>query len=123
MTVHNSKGLEFDAVFVVGMEEGIFPHQRSIDDGDLDEIEEERRLCYVAMTRAKKKLTLSAAQRRRLYHSTQYNPVARFVSEIPADCLIDVSDDYAAPIAYSPRPRKKDTSRNAVRRIQAILIR
>ncbi|MFH1017462.1 MAG: UvrD-helicase domain-containing protein [Pseudomonadota bacterium] len=89
MTTHNSKGLEFNAVFVVGMEEGIFPHQRSLDDGDPNEIEEERRLCYVAMTRARKALTLTAAARRRLYQSTQYNPVSRFIGEIPAKFLKD----------------------------------
>ncbi len=92
MTVHNSKGLEFDAVFLVGMEEGIFPHQRSLEEGSIDEIEEERRLCYVAMTRTRKQLVLTAAARRRLYQSVQFNPVSRFVGEIPAKHLIQVYD-------------------------------
>ncbi|MFH1263107.1 MAG: UvrD-helicase domain-containing protein [Pseudomonadota bacterium] len=92
MTMHNAKGLEFDRVFIVGMEEGIFPHQRSLEDGDLEGIEEERRLCYVAMTRARKELTLTGAARRRLYQSTQYNPVSRFISEIPANLLVQMED-------------------------------
>ncbi len=83
MTVHNSKGLEFDAVWMVGMEEGLFPHSRSIEENDPDEIEEERRLCYVAMTRARKRLHLLSAQRRFMYRSTQYNQTSRFISEIP----------------------------------------
>ncbi|MCB0308761.1 MAG: UvrD-helicase domain-containing protein [Bdellovibrionales bacterium] len=88
MTVHNSKGLEFDHVFMVGMEEGIFPHQRAIEVSIQDELEEERRLCYVAMTRARKQLFLSAASRRHLYKGIQNNPVSRFVGEIPDQYLV-----------------------------------
>jgi DNA helicase-2/ATP-dependent DNA helicase PcrA len=87
MTVHNSKGLEYPNIFVVGMEEGIFPHQRSIDDPDSNELSEERRLCYVAMTRAEKKLFLSACQQRRLYRNVMFNPVSRFIGEIPEEML------------------------------------
>ena len=83
MTIHNSKGLEFPYIFIVGMEEGVFPHQRAIDEGEGDQLEEERRLCYVAMTRAEKKLTLLAAARRKLYRFTMYNPLSRFIEEIP----------------------------------------
>ncbi len=100
MTIHNAKGLEFDSVFVVGLEEGIFPHQRSIDEGTTEEIEEERRLCYVAMTRARKRLTLTAAQRRRLYQSIQYNPISRFIDEIPSRNLLNLTpqdDSWEAP--------------------------
>lgn len=87
MTIHNSKGLEFNTVFLVGMEEGVFPHYRSLEDQDPNELEEERRLCYVAMTRAQKHLYLSATERRYLYNNVQYNPVSRFISEIPASMI------------------------------------
>lgn len=100
MTIHNSKGLEYDAVFIVGMEEGIFPHARSIDSGDPGEIEEERRLCYVAMTRARQKLILSSATRRFLYKNTQYNPASRFISEISSRHLLDVSPQNASHSLY-----------------------
>jgi len=83
MTIHNSKGLEYPFIFIVGLEEGVFPHQRSLDDNDTEALEEERRLCYVAMTRAEKKLYLSAARRRKMYRFTMYNPVSRFIDEIP----------------------------------------
>ncbi|MDD6189939.1 MAG: 3'-5' exonuclease [Clostridiales bacterium] len=85
MTMHSAKGLEFPTVFIVGAEEGIFPGTRSI--GDPDEIEEERRLCYVGMTRAKEKLYLTAAKQRMLFGRTSCNSVSRFVKEIPEDCL------------------------------------
>ncbi len=81
MTLHASKGLEFDAVFLVGMEEGMFPHSRSIM--DKDQLEEERRLCYVGMTRAKKYLSLSYATSRLYFGSRNYNPISRFITEIP----------------------------------------
>jgi DNA helicase-2/ATP-dependent DNA helicase PcrA len=85
MTVHNSKGLEFDHVFVVGLEEGIFPHGRSTNGGTETGVEEERRLCYVAITRARKELTLTYAVRRHLYGMTQFNFPSRFLEEIPGD--------------------------------------
>ena len=80
MTVHSVKGLEFDYVFVVGMEEGIFPHMNSMFDSH--ELEEERRLCYVAITRAKEKLYLVNARMRMLFGQTSANPVSRFINEI-----------------------------------------
>lgn len=83
MTVHASKGLEFDCVFVAGMEEGIFPHVISIT--DVQGVEEERRLAYVAITRARKSLYLTCAQSRSLYGQTNANPVSRFLMEVPAD--------------------------------------
>ena len=86
MTMHAAKGMEFPNVFLVGMEEGLFPGLRSI--GDDEEIEEERRLCYVAFTRAKKRLTLCHAQERMLYGHTTANHISRFVEEIPADCPV-----------------------------------
>jgi DNA helicase-2/ATP-dependent DNA helicase PcrA len=81
MTIHAAKGLEFPAVFIMGLEEGVFPHLRSI--GEPDELEEERRLAYVAITRAQERLYLSHAWSRTLYGGTQYNPPSRFLDEIP----------------------------------------
>ena len=82
MTVHSVKGLEFDDVFVIGMEEGIFPHYNAINEGTNSAIEEERRLCYVAITRAKKKLWLLNAKKRMLFGNTQVNSPSRFMDEI-----------------------------------------
>jgi DNA helicase-2/ATP-dependent DNA helicase PcrA len=81
MTLHNAKGLEFRAVFMIGMEEGIFPHSRSIEEQD---VEEERRLAYVGMTRAMERLTLTHAATRTLYGSRSYNLASRFLDELPA---------------------------------------
>ena len=83
MTVHSSKGLEFDCVFVAGMEESLFPHMNSI--GDVKGVEEERRLAYVAITRARKHLYLTCAAQRQLFGSTHVNPVSRFLHEIPQE--------------------------------------
>ena len=85
MTVHSVKGLEFNHVFVVGMEEGIFPHMNSLMENS--ELEEERRLCYVAITRAKDNLHLINARRRTLFGNEQINPVSRFIGEINPDLL------------------------------------
>ncbi len=81
MTLHTAKGLEFDGVFMIGMEDGVFPHLRAL--GEPDELEEERRLCYVGITRARRRLHLSHAWSRMLFGSTQYNPPSRFLKEIP----------------------------------------
>ena len=81
MTLHTAKGLEFPAVFLVGLEDGVFPHLRSL--GEPDELEEERRLCYVGITRARQRLYLTHAWCRTLWGSTQYNPPSRFLKEIP----------------------------------------
>jgi DNA helicase-2/ATP-dependent DNA helicase PcrA len=85
MTLHAAKGLEFPVVFIVGLEEGIFPHSRALT--DQVELEEERRLAYVGITRAKEKLFLSHAWSRNLYGSKQYNPPSRFLDEIPSELL------------------------------------
>ncbi|HXV02854.1 MAG TPA: 3'-5' exonuclease, partial [Gaiellaceae bacterium] len=84
MTLHNAKGLEFRAVFMIGMEEGVFPHSRSLEENSL---EEERRLAYVGMTRAKEWLTLTHASARALYGSRNYNLPSRFLDELPQDEL------------------------------------
>ena len=83
MTIHSAKGLEFPAVFVAGMEEGIFPHVAGFGGEDAAKLEEERRLAYVAITRARKRLFLTYAATRRTYGSTQANPRSRFMNEIP----------------------------------------
>jgi len=88
MTLHSAKGLEFPNVFLVGMEEGLFPHQRSSD--DIVQLEEERRLCYVGITRAREKLTLTYAQHRRLHGTDYYPQSSRFIGEIPAELINEV---------------------------------
>ncbi len=85
MTMHSAKGLEFENVYIVGAEEGLFPGMRSI--GDPEEMEEERRLCYVAITRAKKRLTITCARQRMLYGHTTVNRPSRFVEEIPPELI------------------------------------
>jgi len=85
MTVHSAKGLEFDAVFITGLEEGLFPHENSLSDGD--GLEEERRLMYVAITRARKRLYLSYSQTRLLHGQTRYNVKSRFLEELPEGAL------------------------------------
>ena len=85
MTVHSSKGLEFDAVFITGMEEGLFPHENSMN--DRDGLEEERRLMYVAITRARKRLYLSHSQSRMLHGQTRFNMKSRFFEELPEEAL------------------------------------
>lgn len=95
MTVHSVKGLEFDHVFVVGMEEGIFPHMNSLM--ETSELEEERRLCYVAITRAKDDLHLINARRRTLFGKEQINPVSRFIGEISQDLMeTNVKEEQSA---------------------------
>ncbi len=111
MTMHSAKGLEFPVVFVVGMEEGIFPGLRSI--GEPEEMEEERRLCYVALTRAKQRLYLTCAGQRMLFGHTSANRPSRFVGEIPAELLetsgrsyldLDGAEDFDG---FDPRPRPR----------------
>jgi ATP-dependent DNA helicase UvrD/PcrA len=85
MTLHNAKGLEFDVVFMVGMEDGVFPHYRSM--GDPAQLEEERRLAYVGITRARRRLYLTHAWSRSLFGGSSYNPPSRFLSEIPTDLV------------------------------------
>ena len=85
MTVHSAKGLEFNNVFIIGLEEGIFPHMNSLDNSS--DVEEERRLCYVAVTRAKKRLWLINAKRRTLYGMDSMNPPSRFIKEISDEYL------------------------------------
>lgn len=87
MTLHTAKGLEFPVVFVVGLEDGTFPHLRSIESGDHKDLEEERRLAYVGLTRARERLYLTRAEVRSAWGAPQYLPVSRFVQEIPAELV------------------------------------
>jgi DNA helicase II / ATP-dependent DNA helicase PcrA len=91
MTLHNAKGLEFPIVFIIGMEEGIFPHSRSM--GNPEEIEEERRLCYVGITRAMEKVFLTSAITHRIYGDVSYMTASRFLSEIPSNLISDENKD------------------------------
>src|SRR5690606_34178140 len=105
MTLHSAKGLEFPLVFMAGVEEGLFPHKMSADDPD--RLEEERRLCYVGITRAMEKLFITYAETRRLYGSESYNAVSRFVKEIPGDCIQEVRLKTAVtrPLSYQNSSR------------------
>jgi DNA helicase-2/ATP-dependent DNA helicase PcrA len=102
MTLHSAKGLEFPIVFMCGMEDGLFPHQRSIS--DIDGLEEERRLCYVGTTRAMKQLYLTYAEQRRLHGVDSYGTPSRFIKEIPAELLEEIRPriQISRPI-YTPR--------------------
>ncbi len=101
MTVHSAKGLEFPVVFLPGLEDGIFPGMQTITGGP-DEMEEERRLCYVALTRAKDVLYLLRAKNRMLYGRTSCNPPSRFIEEIPAELVVE-DDPYVPAYGYAPK--------------------
>jgi DNA helicase-2/ATP-dependent DNA helicase PcrA len=102
MTLHTAKGLEFPAVFMIGLEDGVFPHVRSL--GEPHELEEERRLCYVGITRARERLFLSNAWSRTLFGSTMYNPPSRFLKEIP---------EYLTSLVEAQKRRWQGTSGRA----------
>lgn len=105
MTLHSAKGLEFPVVFITGFEEGIFPHSRSLNSGE--ELEEERRLCYVGMTRAKERLYLTYAWRRNLNGNTLFNSVSRFISEIPEHLKekVDIEKGEEVPLLDNRREK------------------
>lgn len=100
MTLHSAKGLEFDNVFIAGAEEGLFPGQRSIESNE--ELEEERRLMYVGITRAKKRLYITHTQRRTIYGMTKYNQPSRFLNEIPKELIKPLYSKDRPPQAMSP---------------------
>ncbi len=105
MTLHSAKGLEFDTVFLCGVEEGLFPHQRSVDEPG--RLEEERRLCYVGMTRAKKHLFICHAEMRRLHGSDNYCTPSRFVSEIPKEYINEVRPMTTMTPSYNHSQKTK----------------
>ena len=104
MTIHSVKGLEFDNVFITGLEEGLFPHANSMNSSS--EIEEERRLCYVAITRAREKLFITNARSRILYGMEQVNPVSRFINEIDEDLIEVVNKEDSGFINKSLEPKR-----------------
>lgn len=116
MTMHAAKGLEFPVVFIIGMEENVFPHSRSI--GDNDEMEEERRLAYVGITRAEERLYLTCAQSRTLFGRSGYNNPSRFIAEISEDILEHVTLKQSAGTGRSQTTRRSvaNTTRPAVER-------
>ena len=103
MTMHSAKGLEFPVVIIAGLEEGLFPHSRSVDDEA--ELEEERRLCYVGLTRAQRRVVLTSAARRRVFGDYQSTEPSRFIDEIPPQLMETVPSAmaYGAAQAYAPR--------------------
>ena len=112
MTMHSAKGLEFPNVFLVGLEDGLFPGMRAI--GDMDEMEEERRLCYVAITRAKETLTISYARQRMLYGRTNASLPSRFLREIPEEITVKKGGYQTAPVSavnhFQSAPRQSRQS-------------
>ena len=116
MTLHTAKGLEFPIVFLCGMEDGLFPHQRSI--GDLDGLEEERRLCYVGMTRAMKQLYLTYAEQRRLHGIDSYSQPSRFIKEAPEELIEEIRPrlQVSRPVASGRFAREPSHEAVPVRR-------
>ena len=94
MTLHSAKGLEFPTVILAGLEEGLFPHSRSTDDEE--ELEEERRLCYVGMTRARQRLVLTGAARRRVFGEYQSSEPSRFIDEVPPELLERLAPTFSS---------------------------
>ncbi|MDQ1399601.1 MAG: ATP-dependent helicase UvrD/PcrA [Acidimicrobiaceae bacterium] len=113
MTLHTAKGLEFPVVFVIGMEDGVFPHLRSL--GDPDELEEERRLAYVGFTRARERLYLSHAWCRNLWGQTQYNPPSRFLREVPASLVSAAAEPRRRPGSGLPFGGREAIVESAIR--------
>jgi DNA helicase-2/ATP-dependent DNA helicase PcrA len=105
LTMHSAKGLEFPIVVISGLEEGLFPHSRSSDDEV--ELEEERRLCYVAITRAQRRLVLSSAARRRVFGDYQSTNPSRFVDEIPPELIDEVPTFLSPQPSFSQFPHRR----------------
>jgi DNA helicase-2/ATP-dependent DNA helicase PcrA len=112
MTLHSAKGLEFPVVFLLGLEDGIFPHVRSL--GDPDELEEERRLCYVGITRARERLYLCHAWSRTLFGATDYYPPSRFLSEIPEQLVHVLGEARPRRSERSPRAHREAVASSAI---------
>ncbi len=108
MTLHGAKGLEFDTVFLPGWEEGVFPNQRSLDEGGLKSLEEERRLAYVGLTRARRRAIVSHAANRRIYANWQSSIPSRFIDELPE---AEVTRSGSAALAREARAGRADVVR------------
>jgi len=119
MTMHSAKGLEFPLVFIVGMEEGLFPSQRSLEEEG--KLEEERRLCYVGITRAREQLVVSCAEHRRLYGQDMYPSPSRFISEIPDHLLSEVRGRHNTSHTVST-PQYKASSYKSTETVNGIYI-
>jgi DNA helicase-2/ATP-dependent DNA helicase PcrA len=119
MTMHSAKGLEFPLVFIVGMEEGLFPSQRSLEEEG--KLEEERRLCYVGITRAREQLVLCCAEHRRLYGQDLYPSPSRFVSEIPENLITEVRGKHSSSHKVSS-PQYKTTSYASTETVNGIYV-
>ena len=130
MTLHSAKGLEFPMVFMIGMEERLFPHMRALD--DLDGMEEERRLCYVGMTRARERLYLLNARRRYLFGQEQSNLPSRFLKDIPGELIDDGGGDqgslrlrsanasFSAGTTFPERSRREQAPHEATHNLSAV---
>ena len=114
MTLHSAKGLEFPCVFIAGMEENLFPHKMSADDPQ--RLEEERRLCYVGITRAMQKLSISYAETRRLHGKETFNKMSRFVREIPPECVHEVrlKTEIKRPLSYGHQGHQSGTRKTSM---------
>ncbi len=117
MTVHSAKGLEFPVVFLPAMEDGVFPGNQNINSVDSEDMEEERRLAYVALTRAKDKIYITHTRNRMLYNQTSYNPLSRFVREIPEELISNETQEYDV-LAYMPKREAVKTYYSAPRQTQ-----
>ncbi len=125
LTMHSAKGLEFPIVVISGLEEGLFPHSRSSDDEV--ELEEERRLCYVAITRAQRRLVFTSAARRRVFGDYQSTNPSRFIEEIPSELIDEVSSTFLSPAVILTVPRRsakrRQLSRSCQRRAGRLCLR
>ncbi len=119
MTVHSAKGLEFPVVFLPAMEDGVFPGNQNINSVSSEDMEEERRLAYVALTRAKDKIYITHTRNRMLYNQTSYNPLSRFVKEIPEGLINDTTEEYDM-FAYMPKREAVKTYFSSANQTQGV---
>ena len=120
MTLHAAKGLEFDTVFLPGWEEGVFPHQKSLDENGAAGLEEERRLAYVGITRAKRQLTISFAANRYTYGQWQTSISSRFIDELPKDHVTYIRSGNSGYQPVMERPQVKSTASTIIQAARAV---